>query len=114
MPDDAAHHPVAHRLNEFYRRLGLLPRAKSAERALKQICQTLDEVEDELSGVVKKATPPPLGTSDGRMYCPVEDHIIRGSDGSILAITRGHRVEIGSDGSVRIINKATSQVEFEK
>ena len=94
MSDDPFRHSVAHRLGEFYRRLGLLPRTKSAEEALRQICQTLDEVEDELSGVVKKATPPPLGTSDGRMYCPAEDHIIRGSDGSILALTRGHEVEI--------------------
>jgi hypothetical protein len=48
------------------------------------------------------------------MYCPLPDFVSRLSDGSILALTRGHRIEIGADGSLKIINKATGQTEFEK
>jgi hypothetical protein len=101
------------RLEDFYRRLGLLPSASSAAAAFEQLCQTLDAVEDELSGVVKQS-PPPFRVSDGRMYFPSEDHIIRNPDGGILAMARGHRIEIGADGSIRIVNKVTLQVEFEK
>jgi hypothetical protein len=102
------------RLLEFYRRLWHLPAAKNADEALRQVYRTLDEVEDDLSGVVKKAPPPPPGMPDGRMYCPSEDHILRRPDGSILALTRGHRVEIGADGGTRVVNKLMMEVEFEK
>jgi hypothetical protein len=106
--------PVLERLAELFRRLHSLPRAKNAEEALQQLCDTLDEVEDLWSGMPKK-TPPPLPTeSDGRMYCPLEDYIARSSDGSIVALTRGHRIEIGSNGTMRIISKITDQAEFEK
>jgi hypothetical protein len=47
------------------------------------------------------------------MYPPLEDFIERRDDGSILAITRGHRIEIGTDGSLRIISKITGEVECE-
>ena len=47
------------RLGEFYRRLAALPRAASAAEALEQICRTLDQVEDDLSGI-PRASPPPV------------------------------------------------------
>ena len=113
MPEGEPRHPIRARLAEFYRRLALLPLAPSAEAALDQLCATLDAVEDELSGVVKQS-PAPFRVSDGRMYCPSEDHIVRQPDGSILAMTRGHRIDIGASGKIRIVNKVTLQVEFEK
>lgn len=105
---------IRERLEEFYRRLASLPPAQSAEIALKQICDTLDAVEDEMSGVEKQDPPPSPSMPDGRMYGPLEDHILRRADGSILALTRGHRIEIEANGTQRIINKVKGIVEFEK
>jgi hypothetical protein len=102
------------RLEELFRRLRALPRAGTADEALKQLCDTLDEVEDAWSGIPKKCPPPLPASSDGRMYCPLPDFISRLSDGGILALTRGHRIEIGSDGALRIISKLTGLAEFEK
>ncbi len=48
------------------------------------------------------------------MYCPLDDFMEKRDDGSIVALTRGHRVEIGKDGSVRIVSKITGELEFEK
>ena len=102
------------RLAEFYRRLRERPQAGSAAAAFLQLCETLDQVEDELSGIVKQVPVPPISSPDGRMYCPTEDHILRRSDGSLMALTRGHRIEISASGAERIINKVTQLVEFER
>ena len=67
-----------------------------------------------MSGVVKKTPPPWPIDPDGRMYCPQEDFIERRPDGSILAVTRSHRIDIGADGSLRIIHKITGIVELQK
>jgi hypothetical protein len=106
--------PIRDRLDELYRRLRLLPRARTADDALEQLCNTLDAVEDAWSGIPKKSPPPLPSESDGRMYCPMADYVSRLSDGGILALTRGHRIEIGADGSLRIVSKITGQAEFEK
>ena len=102
------------RLAEFYRRLRERPQASSAEAAFQQLCETLDQIEDEMSGITKQNPVPPLSLPDGRMYCPTEDHILRRSDGSLMALTRGHRIEISANGAERIINRATQVVEFER
>lgn len=105
---------IRERLDELYRRLKWLPRAASADEAFRQLCDTLEEVEDAWSGIAKQTPAPPPSKSDGRMYCPMPDFVSHLDDGSILALTRGHRIEIGADGSLRIISKLTGQVEFEK
>ena len=105
--------PIRERLDELYRRLKALPRASSAEDALRQLNHELEQVEDEMSGIPKQSPPPSPLTSGSRMYPPLEDFIERRDDGSILAITRGHRIEIGTDGSLRIISKITGEVECE-
>ncbi len=106
--------PMAERLQEFYRRLAGEPLARSAGEALSQMSQRLDEVEDDLSGIPKKSPPPAREQSDGRMYPPQRDSIRRAADGSITARTRGHRIAIGSDGSIVIINLTTGETEFTK
>ena len=105
---------VRERIDELYRRLSLLERSGTAEGSLRQLCETLDQVEDELSGLPKQTPPPPPSEFDGRMYCPSEDFVARLQDGSILALTRGHRIEIGTNGSLKILSKLTGQPEFEK
>jgi hypothetical protein len=114
MSADVPRPSIRERLNEIYRRLQSLPRGDSADGALRQLCEVLEQVEDELSGIPKESPPPPPGAAGNRMYCPLEDHVLRRGDGSILAMTRGHRVEIAADGSLRIVNKVTRLVEFEK
>src|SRR5438105_1177265 len=94
--------PTAERLREFYRRLAAAPAVRTADEALALMSQTLDEVEDDLSGIPKRTPPPPKGTSDGRMYPPQPDSILRTPDGGMTFRTRGHRVVIGADGSITI------------
>ena len=105
---------IQERLREFYNRLGSTPRANSAESALEELCNTLDEVEDALSGIPKRVPPPPANMPDGRMYPPLADNIIRHANGAITARTRGHVIEIGANGSLLIRNKRTRTVEFHK
>jgi|ERR1019366_5936689 hypothetical protein len=114
--DVAARQPrsIRERLDELYRRLRTLRRAGSSDEVLRQLCDTWDEVEDAWSGIPKKSPAPPLSVSDGRMYCPMSDFTLHREDGSILAMTRGHRIEIASDGALRIISKITGLAEFEK
>ena len=102
------------RLHELYRRLSSTSKASSSEAALRELGELLDHVENEFSGVPQPAKSPAPSEGDGRMYRPLEDHIVRHRDGSILALTRGHRIEIAADGSLRVVNKMTGQVEFEK
>jgi hypothetical protein len=103
---------IRERLDELYRRLRVLPRPASADEALRQLCETLNGVENELSGIVRQQSSPQPPAFDGRMYCPLEDFLLRHDDGSIVALTRGHRIEISSDGSLRILNKLTGEAEF--
>jgi hypothetical protein len=102
------------RLEEFYRRLAALPRPSTADEALEQICRTLDEVEDELSGIPRANPPPQRWATDGRMYPPQNDSIIRHADGRISADTRRHRIEIGSDGCVTVFHGRTGVLEYSR
>jgi hypothetical protein len=105
---------IAERVAEFYRRLQCLPPAGGGREAWQQLCRTLEEVEDELSGMRKSDPPPPPGRPDGRMYPPLEDFVVRAADGSLMASTRGHRIEIDAGGGIRITNRKSNVIEFEK
>jgi hypothetical protein len=72
-----------------------------------------DVLLEALSGVPKSDPPPPIGASDGRMYPPLEDNVIRNLNGSITARTLGHRIEISPGGGFKIINKRTGEVELD-
>lgn len=106
--------PYRIRLAEVYRRLKAASVVADAEETLRQLCQTLESVEDEMSGVPRQDPPPPLSQRDGRMYCPLEDQIRRNPDGSIEAFTRRQIIQITATGSLRIINRASREVEFER
>ena len=105
---------IPERLREYFKRLGEQPKANNADEALGQVSRTLDAVEDELSGVVRKDPPPPPNMPDGRMYPPLADNIVRNTDGSITARTRGHTIRCGGDGSITITNRKTGNVDFHK
>jgi hypothetical protein len=100
------------RLDEFYRRLGAQPPAATADDALERIRRTLDEVEDLYSGIPKKTPPPPRNQPDGRMYPPQDDSVTRNPDGSLVAQTQGHTIDIGKDGTITMRKRRTGQVEF--
>jgi hypothetical protein len=101
---------------EFVEHAGVLVAALSEDTGVQQaqLGTILEEVEDQMSGVVKKTPPPPPAMPDGRMYPPLPDNITPLPDGGILAKTRGHVIEIGVDGSITIKNKRTGAVEFTK
>ena len=100
------------RLREYFNHLRQQPASHSAEEALTRLSQTLTQVEDELSGIPKQEPPPPPNRPDGRMYPPQADNVKRLPDGSITARTAGHRIEIGTDGSITIRNIRSGEVDF--
>ena len=102
------------RLDEFFRRLASQPPSRTPDDALERICRTLDEVEDELSGIPKATPPPPPGRSDGRMYPPLNDLVTRLSDGGLTARTTRHDISIGPDGSIIIRHRTSGAVEFQQ
>src|SRR5436305_755356 len=93
---------IAERLREFYRRLAAAPAVRTADEALALVSQTLDAVEDELSGIPKRVPPPPKNEFDGRMYPPEEESIRRREDGGLTFRTRMHRVDLSAGGTVII------------
>ncbi len=105
---------IPERLAEFFRRLQAAARATTAEEALNQVRNIMNQVEDEFSGVIRKDPPPPIDQPDGRMYPPQNDFTTRKPDGSISARTRGHRIEIGRDGSITITNIKSGNIDLQK
>ena len=69
-------------------------------------------MEDQFSGVAKN--PNPGLKFDGRMYPPMDDFVVQNPDGSMSAKTRGHLIEFGADGSIKIMHKDTKVVEFQR
>jgi hypothetical protein len=106
--------PIQVRLQELYRRLRSAPAAKSAKEAMQQVEDTLNAVEDELSGVRRKIPPPPPNMPDGRLYAPLPDRITKRPDGTLVGETRGHTIEASPDGGITITNRKTGQIEFTK
>lgn len=105
--------PLEGRLSEVYRRLAALRPAVDADDGLKQLSDTLEAVEDELSGIPKQSPAPLPHMTDGRMYPPQPDYVVRQPDGAIWAQTRGHIIEIAANGGILIRNKK-GPVEFIK
>jgi len=102
------------RLTEVFRRLAATPAARNRDEALELIGRTLNEVEDELSGIPRDPDPPPSPT-DGRMYPPKADSI-RDVPGKPLVKrfrSTAHNTFIGDNGAVEI-RAIPDKLEFSK
>lgn len=88
-------------MNEVFRRLALLPPARSFGGAWTQLASILNQVEDEWTNI---ACNPALWRVDGRMYLPPIDTYRRvmGQPRMRVFRTRNHRIFIGLDGAIRV------------
>jgi len=111
-PTDGPRLTPSERLREVFRRMDLLPRGATAEETFEQLRATLEEVEDEYSGVERN--PNPGLKFDGRMYPPRDDHIRRDPDGGLFAQTKGHDIHISPDGALRIVGRATGNADYQR
>jgi hypothetical protein len=101
------------RIEEFIRRLGALPPAANFEEAKKQLDDTLNAVENELTSIPFN---PETWESDGRMY-PVQFDNVRTVPGhpSVKRLrSRGHNTFIGTNGSIEIQAASSAAVLFRK
>ena len=89
------------RFEEFLRRLGDAPPAKTFDEAHRQLFNILNEVEDEMTSVPYN---PENWQTDGRMYPPLGDSIRSVPDHPLIKRfrSRGHNTFIGDNGSIEI------------
>lgn len=91
----------AERFQEFLARMRAAPSPNSADDAFILLARTLNEVEDEFSGVPFQ---PELWRHDGRMYPPQEDSRVKSLENASLRKYRSkaHYTIFGLNGSIRI------------
>lgn len=99
------------RLQEFFRRLAKSPRASTYQDARKQVNDTLNAVEDEMSGVPYNAT---TWLTDGRMYPVLDDNVRDASSGVKRLRSRDHNIYIGTNGAIRVVQISTNYVLLDK
>lgn len=93
--------PKEDRLEEFLRRLGESPLANTFDEAYSQLCNILDEVEDEMTSIPNQ---PENWQTDGRMYPPLSDSVRSVPNHPLVKRlrSRGHNTFIGVNGSIEI------------
>jgi hypothetical protein len=100
------------RFRLFLMRLGKALACSTASEALALITTVLNAVEDEFSGAPYN---PMNWASDGRMYPPEDDFLCESGIPSVTRYrTKGHYVDLGSNGAIRISKRADNAVVFEK
>jgi hypothetical protein len=105
--------PKKVRFAEFIRRLQALPPATSHDEARRQIEETLNQVEDELSGV---PFDPAHWRTDGRMYPPQDDSAsdVEGHPDMTSYRSRGHETFVAKNGAFEIRDVQTGEVVLHK
>lgn len=101
------------RMKEFFRRLAAAPAAANDADALALVCDTLNRVEDELTGIPFN---PDDYKKDGRMYPPQPDREFATDDRPDVRqfLSVGHITAIGRDGSIEIRDRHTGALYFAK
>jgi len=105
--------PKSVRLQEFLRRLRSLPAAANHDQARAQLEETLNAVEDELSGV---PFIPNNWRTDGRMY-PAQDDYAADVEGHPCVTSyrhRSHETFIAENGAFEIRDLKENKVLIEK
>lgn len=89
------------RFKEFLKRLGNASCVSSHDAAFRLLCDTLNQVEDEVSNIPCR---PENWQTDGRMYPPEEDNArsVKGRNDLIRYRHRGHNTFIGENGAIEI------------
>lgn len=106
------HLSLHERLALVYQRLDAQPPASTAEDAYRNLANTLNEVEDEHSGIPFN---PAAGLGyDGRMYPPREDYITRHHDGTLTALTKGQVITTHRDGTLTITSRRTGNEVYHR
>lgn len=101
------------RLLLFYERLRVARPAGTHDEAYKLLCETLNAVEDEHSGVTYN---PDNFRTDGRLYPPQADSARRDEDFPDVVRYRSfmHNTFIGSNGAILVKEIKTDEVQFSK
>ncbi len=101
------------RFGEFIRRLNIAPAASTYEEGKAQLGDTLNAVEDELSGIPFN---PATWRTDGRFY-PVQDDNIRDVPGrpDLKRLrAQDHNIYIGTNGAIHIQQVTTKNVILDR
>jgi hypothetical protein len=103
--------PLRERLAVFYDRLEAAAACSSRSEAFSLVCDTLVQVEDELSGLPNRADD---NKNDGRMYPPQSDneHDVDGRPELTRYRSKAHHTYVGDNGAILITGKCG--VEFSK
>jgi hypothetical protein len=101
------------RLAEFFRRLKLSSAVSDSAEAFRLIVETLNAVEDELTGIPYN---PSAWMSDGRMYPPQPDsrRIAQGRPDLVRYVTKGHDILLGPSGAIEFRDRIRNLVSFRK
>jgi hypothetical protein len=102
------------RLEEFMRRMTASEPRSTFDDAYELLCDTLNEVEDELSGVPYN---PDMWSTDGRLYPPQPDSFRKDCKDhpSVVRLrTRGHNIFIAQNGAIEIQKLNGEGVIFQK
>ncbi|MBP9091944.1 hypothetical protein KBI23_13040 [bacterium] len=101
------------RLQLFYARLQAAPNASTHDESYALLCDTLNSVEDEHSGVPYN---PDNFQTDGRLYPPQPDrsYAVDGFPDVVRYRNFGHNTYIAKNGAIEVKVIATNEVDFTK
>lgn len=105
--------PKSDRFEFFITSLSVLPPASSSDEARGQLADTLNQIEDQFSGVPFN---PSAWLSDGRMYPPQDDSIrdVPGRPDIKRFRSKAHNTYVAENGAIRIEVAKTREVVLDK